>query len=299
MLFTGSVFAQNPLINGMWANAGGDGNLLESTKLSLIDIDGLGLYVLSGKYTLTQTGAQVQVILDGTFTGSPSLTLGANGGNSGQIDMYASDNDYYKIVALTNGLLEFTMKGIQFRAIGDEDRGTLNFGASGTASSSLILKDKNSATRFSVVTADVGGGSFLWDSGPVIFNETGYDADFRIESDSKPDAFSLDGATGTIGYDSLLVHRERSWVADDGEIVLATGVAGMGTVIIGDNTAWAYVTFTSAGAVTIEDSKGSVVNTDTDTNLCIYDAGSGIAIKNRLGSALTVMIDISYADPTP
>lgn len=77
-------------------------------------------------------------------------------------------------------------------------------------------------------------------------------------------------------------------VADEAEITYTTGVAGWGTVMAGDNEAWASFTFTAGGAVTIEDSKGSVVNTDTDTNLCIYDAGTGIAIKNRLGASKTV-----------
>jgi len=65
-----------PLIMGTWANAGGDGNLLESGLSSLIDVNNISLAVLSGKFTLTQTGAQVQTILDGTFTGDFIITDG-------------------------------------------------------------------------------------------------------------------------------------------------------------------------------------------------------------------------------
>ena len=41
--------------------------------------------------------------------------------------------------------------------------------------------------------------------------------------------------------------------------------------------------------------QASFVNTDTDGNACVYDAGSGIAIKNRLGSSKTIRYNINYS----
>ena len=77
-------------------------------------------------------------------------------------------------------------------------------------------------------------------------------------------------------------------VADEGEIVFPTGVAGFGQVSAGDNDEWIQVTFTSAGVVTSIAASTNGVATDTDGKLCVYDAGSGIAVKNRL--AATKMI---------
>ncbi len=82
---------------------------------------------------------------------------------------------------------------------------------------------------------------------------------------------------------------------DDAELVFDTGVAGFGSCQIGDNQEWADFCFTSAGVVTLKQNSTNVVNTDTDTNLCIYDAGSGIAIKNRLGATLTLNYRVSYS----
>ncbi len=122
-------------------------------------------------------------------------------------------------------------------------------------------------------------------------------ANFAIEGVSK---WRLDRTGNLVTIDSLVSHRERSWVADDGEILLATGKAGWGFAMIGDNQEYAHFVFTAAGAVTLlTDVSGNVVNTDTDAKFCIYDAGSGIAIKNRLAAPLTIMIDVKYADPTP
>lgn len=96
-------------------------------------------------------------------------------------------------------------------------------------------------------------------------------------------------------FNSLIVHREMVSLADDAEITLATGVSGWGEAMIGDNQEWARFRFTAAGVVTLlETSSIDVVNTDTDAKFCIYDAGSGIAIKNRLGSTLNCAIEVRY-----
>lgn len=97
--------------------------------------------------------------------------------------------------------------------------------------------------------------------------------------------------------DSLTTHQESSSIADDGEITLATGAAGWGQAMAGDNEEWAQFRFTSAGVVTLIANTGNVVNTDTDDKFCIYDAGSGIAVKNRLGAVKTVAVDVHYFTP--
>jgi len=97
--------------------------------------------------------------------------------------------------------------------------------------------------------------------------------------------------------DSLTTHQESSSIADDGEITLAAGVAGWGQAMAGDNEEWAQFRFTSAGAVTLIANTANVVNTDTDAKFCVYDAGSGIAVKNRLGAVKTVAVEVHYFTP--
>jgi len=86
-----------------------------------------------------------------------------------------------------------------------------------------------------------------------------------------------------------------SELADDAEITLPTGKAGWGFVQFGDNEQYGDFTFSSAGVVTLGNVSASFVNTDTDGNACVYDAGSGIAIKNRLGSSKTIRYNINYS----
>ena len=69
LLFISTIsFGQSdPLIDGLFANI--QGNLFDVNRLSFLTSDNLTLSVLSGRTTLTQTGAQVQTILDGNFNG--------------------------------------------------------------------------------------------------------------------------------------------------------------------------------------------------------------------------------------
>ena len=97
--------------------------------------------------------------------------------------------------------------------------------------------------------------------------------------------------------DSTGMHVETSMIADDGEITLTTGRAGRGSAQIGDNEEYARFRFSSDGTVVVLEQSTNVAGTDTDGNLCIYDAGSGIAIKNRLGSQKRISCEVFYYVP--
>ena len=84
-------------------------------------------------------------------------------------------------------------------------------------------------------------------------------------------------------------------IADESEITLPTGIAGWGFAQAGDNEEYIEFAFTAAGAVTVLTNSANAVNADTDGNLCVYDAGSGIAIKNRLGATKTIRYNIQYS----
>lgn len=109
------------------------------------------------------------------------------------------------------------------------------------------------------------------------------------------DDFKWDDTNKLLTTQSLVRDASSESVDDDNEITIATGVAGFGFVQAGDNEEWAQFAFTAAGVVTLIQNTANVVNTDTDANLCIYDAGSGIAIKNRLGSTKTIRYEINYS----
>jgi hypothetical protein len=104
---------------------------------------------------------------------------------------------------------------------------------------------------------------------------------------------TLSGATRTIA--SLVSAEGIDTVADEDEIVLATGVSGWGFAQAGDNEEWIQFSFSAAGVVTVIANSAHAVNTDTDGNLCVYDAGSGIAIKNRLGASKTIRYVVHYS----
>lgn len=83
-------------------------------------------------------------------------------------------------------------------------------------------------------------------------------------------------------------------VSDESEITLPTAVSGILYVFVEGDDEAATCHIQDDGTVTIPVSTGSIVNTDTDTNLCIYDAGTGARIKNRLGSIKTIVYEFMY-----
>ena len=84
-------------------------------------------------------------------------------------------------------------------------------------------------------------------------------------------------------------------VEDEAEIALDTGKTGWGTAMAGDNEEYIEFRFTAAGVVTIVSNTANAINTDTDGNLCVYDAGAGIAIKNRLGATKVIRYIVNYS----
>jgi len=84
-------------------------------------------------------------------------------------------------------------------------------------------------------------------------------------------------------------------VADEASITLDTGKTGKGWAMAGDNEEYIEFRFTAAGVVTVITNSANAINTDTDGNLCVYDAGAGIAIKNRLGATKTIRYVVNYS----
>lgn len=100
---------------------------------------------------------------------------------------------------------------------------------------------------------------------------------------------------GDISNQGLSVRQSSETVADDAYIDLPDAKTGWGIAQIGDDTEHTYFYFTSAGAVTLVSNSTNAVNTDTDVKFCIFDNGTNVRIKNRLGSSQTVRYIIWYS----
>ena len=101
--------------------------------------------------------------------------------------------------------------------------------------------------------------------------------------------------TKMTGLDGDGISPGGALVADEAEITLATGKTGRGWAMAGDNEEYINFRFTAAGVVTVISNTANAVNTDTDGNLCVYDAGTGIAIKNRLGATKVIRYIVNYS----
>lgn len=83
-------------------------------------------------------------------------------------------------------------------------------------------------------------------------------------------------------------------IADDSYLDIPNNSYGFGMVMIGDNEEYARFRFSSNGTVTILEQTTNVDSNDTDGNLCIYDNGTNVRIKNRLGSSKILKYYLTY-----
>lgn len=107
---------------------------------------------------------------------------------------------------------------------------------------------------------------------------------------------SINSSSNIIIVNNLSNYITSESVEDEDFLDLESSKSGYGIVQAGDNEEYGVFTFTSAGVVTLlTDSTANVVNTDTDTKLCIFDNGTNVRIKNRLGSAKILRVSVSYS----
>jgi hypothetical protein len=93
----------------------------------------------------------------------------------------------------------------------------------------------------------------------------------------------------------LKTKEYNATVNDEATISLPANTIGWGTVMAGDNQEFSRFRWTSAAVVTVDESTANVATTDLDTNLCIFDGGTSVSIRNRLGSNLTIRYVIHYS----
>jgi len=81
-------------------------------------------------------------------------------------------------------------------------------------------------------------------------------------------------------------------IADDGSIDLPSATAGGGKVYFDEAAEWAEFSFTDAAVVTLWESTDSVINSDTDAYYCIFDNGTSVRIRNRIGSSKNIKVTV-------
>jgi hypothetical protein len=102
----------------------------------------------------------------------------------------------------------------------------------------------------------------------------------------------LNGEINGLAYESNDI-----LMADDASIILTNGISGWGEVYAfdaGTIDEWAEFIISSDGTVYLKSNSTDAVNTDTDDKLCIFDNGSGVTIRNRLGGARTIKYIIHH-----
>lgn len=110
---------------------------------------------------------------------------------------------------------------------------------------------------------------------------------------NKTDARVMAGKGGVVTSQTNPVE-----LADDASFDLPDASAGFGTFLVGDGEEYTTVHWTSAGVVTLGgDATANVVSTDTDTNFCIFDNGTAVRVRNRLGSAKKIVFNYTYTTP--
>ena len=143
---------------------------------------------------------------------------------------------------------------------------------------------------FSQVTTQQLGGTTLKVLGETV---TGFD-DISTVDNQRLNTDSL-YVTEYVNVNDAILYLRMETLIDDGAIVLPTAMSGFGTITIGDSQEFTMFYFTTAGAVTLVSNTANVVSTDTDANLCIFDSGTTVTIRNRLGSTLKVRINITMS----
>lgn len=96
-----------------------------------------------------------------------------------------------------------------------------------------------------------------------------------------------------VGGDLNFSYGSQS-VIDEGTIDIPSSISGWGTVMVGDNEEFVRFRWTTAGAVTLMENTENVVSTDTDTKFCVFDNGSKVTLRNRLGSTKVVKYLLNY-----
>jgi hypothetical protein len=101
-----------------------------------------------------------------------------------------------------------------------------------------------------------------------------------------------------LNINEVLTLASDTTMDDDASIVLTNGISGWGEVYAFTSTGiideWAEFIFSSDGTVYLKSNSTDVSNIDEDGKLCIFDNGTSITIRNRLGTGRQVKYIIHH-----
>ncbi len=163
----------------------------------------------------------------------------------------------------------------------------------------------NMMSLFEVHDSSVGTNRFS-----LSLPETASKGILQISRGTTPRDFVWAIATGTAAYsnlltlktdgalkltDSLSIYGASSTLVDDGSVNLPDTTSGWGEILVGDNEEYGEFRWSSAGVVSLlSDSTANVTSTDADGYFCIFDNGTQVVVKNRLGSTKIIKYKINY-----
>lgn len=255
-----------------------DGSFYTNGGIALLNALGLG----KGYLTFTPNGAGTQdlIALEGAEADDDSegVTVGIIAGSAG--DATIVGNGYR---GGDNAIIGGDGSSANTEGNGGSGGGVRIYGGEGGLGAGAGIAGSNGDVILNVTTEGVAQG------------RTG------IRTEDPDSNFGLTVADGIKTTTSLNLWKGlysfagSQAVADDGSVIVDTGMAGFGFVQLGDNEAWAQFTWSADGTVYLMQNTPNVSNLDTDSTLSIYDGGTGIVIKNRLGSEKTIRFQLNYS----
>jgi len=105
----------------------------------------------------------------------------------------------------------------------------------------------------------------------------------------------IDSSSNIVVINGLNNYVTSESIEDDAYIDIQSATSGFGFVLAGNNEEYCNFVFATTGAVLFLLSSTNATNADTDGKLCIFDNGTNVRIKNRLGSAKVLKVNIYYS----
>jgi len=169
---------------------------------------------------------------------------------------------------------------------GSGDSAGINFFEDNDNRALIDYKQGEHYLKFGTVNASVEYETMFLLDGKVGIGTSTPNAKFEIvDSSTSTSHFTINGLDNNRGEITL---------GDDETLLLPNSTYGWGHVMAGDNEEFARFSWTSSGVVTLDEASTNVTSTDTDANLCIFDNGAGVTVRNRLGSSKTIKFIINY-----
>jgi len=322
------VLAQGQRLNtptypSYWYNSGATTISPLSSTRSLSGITNIGL---SGNLVPTVTNTSIfgsaDYIWQTGYLGT--LTLGDDSDNvNGQLNFIADDGDDGNIRIANDNKMYFS--GVGYYVFDNLISGGGTLYIAGSTTTDIVVNSSNVVlyrTTYPNATNSYtfGTSTYIWNNGYFGQLTLGDDSDnvngtLNLVSAGNAqgniaindsDQITFNGASGGYVFDAPIINQGLTTdervvtLADSASISIATGVSGWGSVMIGNKTAYAIdFTWDSDGVPTLGAETSANVATDgtTDNKLQIYDGGSGIVIKNLLGSSLKLAISLKYYTP--